>query len=71
MLDGLAAALLLVFGIDLLWESFKGPRKKGSRGPLPPPSASNWDRPLNLAGAKVGAWAFNTEGLESRSPGSG
>jgi len=64
MLDGLAAALLLVFGLYLLWEFFKGLREWASGGPLPPRSAGNWDRPLNLAGVNVGAWALITEGLE-------
>lgn len=64
MLDGLAAALLLAFGLYLLWEFLDGLSRWHDHGSLPPRTAGNWNQPLNLAGVNVGAWALITEGLE-------
>lgn len=64
LLDGIAAALLLTFGINLLWEFLEGLGDWDGGVPAPRPTPSGWGRPHNLAGLGVGFWALVTEGLE-------
>lgn len=64
LLDAIAAALLLAFGIYLLWEFLQGLSQWDGTSPKPPVFSGNWPRPLNLAGIGVGFWALVTEGLE-------
>ena len=63
-LDGLSAALLLTFGVYLIWEFYEGLGNWELDGTLPLRQNSGLYRPVNLAGVNIGACALITEGLK-------